>query len=33
MFDALIDRLGSGDGSDLDLCSESEADLEAARSR
>jgi hypothetical protein len=33
IFDTLIDRLGSGEGSDLELCEQSQADVEAARSR
>lgn len=33
VFDTLLDRLGSGEGSDLDLCQESRADVEAARAR
>jgi hypothetical protein len=33
IFDTLLDRLGSGEGADLDLCDESRADLEAARAR
>jgi hypothetical protein len=33
IFDTLFDRLGSGEGSDLDLCAQSRADVEAVRSR